>query len=169
MNGRPLIRCAKGAELLLSAGVRINTSIRSNPIIGRQRTCLSVISPQARLILGEGVGASGVCITAAKEVSIGAKTILGADVLITDTDFHTPDGIGGWSNDAVKTAASVRIGTGCFIGARAIILKGVTIGDGAVVGAGAVVSRDVPAHHLAIGNPAISKPLTARWLHSANI
>jgi acetyltransferase-like isoleucine patch superfamily enzyme len=41
-----------------------------------------------------------------------------------------------------------------FVGARAIILKGVTIGDRAVIGAGAVVSKDVPAGHIAAGNPA---------------
>jgi len=58
----------------------------------------------------------------------------------------------------------VIIGRGCFIGARAIILKGVTIGDCAVVGAGAVVTRDVPAGHLAAGNPAVCRPLTGPWL-----
>ncbi len=42
-----------------------------------------------------------------------------------------------------------------WIGARAIILPGVTIGEGAVVGAGAVVHRDVPAYAVVAGNPAI--------------
>ena len=51
-------------------------------------------------------------------------------------------------------ARPVRIGRGCFIGARAILLKGVTLGDRAIVGAGAVVTRDVPAGHIAVGNPA---------------
>jgi maltose O-acetyltransferase len=53
----------------------------------------------------------------------------------------------------------VLIGEKCFIGARAIILKGVTIGDGAVVGAGAVVTRDVPAGAVVAGNPAL--PISA--------
>ena len=166
LNGRPLIRCARGAELVLSAGVRINTRLASNPVIGRPRTSLGVIAPGARLVLGEGVGASGVCITAAREVVIGENTILGADALVTDTDFHQPDGRGGWGNDAAAASAPVRIGRGCFIGARAIILKGVTIGDGAVVGAGAVVSSDVPALHLASGNPATTRPLPERWLQN---
>jgi maltose O-acetyltransferase len=34
------------------------------------------------------------------------------------------------------------------------VLKGVTIGDRAIVGAGAVVTKDVPARHIAAGNPA---------------
>lgn len=41
-----------------------------------------------------------------------------------------------------------------WIGANAIILKGVTIGKGAIVGAGAVVKKDVPAYAIVGGNPA---------------
>jgi acetyltransferase-like isoleucine patch superfamily enzyme len=166
MNGRPLIRCARGAQLVLHSGVQINTSIASNPVIGRCRSSLSAVAAGARLIVEEDVGASGVCITAAKEVVIGSKTFLGADCLITDTDFHLPDGKGGWRNDAASSARPVHIGKGCFLGARCIILKGVTIGDGAVIGAGAVVTRDVPAEHLAIGNPATVTPLPGKWRQS---
>jgi maltose O-acetyltransferase len=41
-----------------------------------------------------------------------------------------------------------------WIGANAIILKGVTIGARSIVGAGAVVSRDVPPDCVVAGNPA---------------
>ena len=167
MHGRPLIRCARGAELILEQDVRINTTPSSNPVIGRVRSSLSAVAPGARLILRAGVGASGVCITAAKAVIIGEKTLIGADVLITDTDFHLPDGHGGWLTATVETAAPVQIGKGCFIGTRAIILKGVTIGDGAVIGAGAVVSKDVPPGYLAFGNPATCRPLAPRWLQTS--
>jgi len=40
------------------------------------------------------------------------------------------------------------------IGGGATILPGVTIGNGSVIGAGSVVTRNVPAHHLAVGVPA---------------
>lgn len=166
MNGRPLIRCVRGGVLRIAQGVRINTSVASNPVIGRKRTSLSVLAPGAVLEIAEKAGLSGACICAAKSVAIGRHTILGADVLISDTDFHTPLPDGSWSNDAAGTAKPVRIGEGCFIGARAIILKGVTIGDGAVVAAGAVVTRDVPPEHLAAGNPAENRPLPDRWKHA---
>jgi acetyltransferase-like isoleucine patch superfamily enzyme len=165
MNGRPLIRCVRGGELLLEKDVRINTRVASNPVIGRLRTSLAVMASGARLRVGPGVGMSGACICAAQRVEIGDFTIIGGDVLITDTDFHTPLPGGRWSNDAVGTAKPVIIGKGCFIGARAIILKGVNIGDGSVVAAGAVVSRDVPPEHLAAGNPAEIRPLPDHWKH----
>lgn len=41
-----------------------------------------------------------------------------------------------------------------WIGAGAIILKGVRVGKGAVVGAGALVTKDVPENAIVGGNPA---------------
>ncbi len=40
-----------------------------------------------------------------------------------------------------------------WIGARVIVLPGVTIGKGSIVGAGAVVSKDVPPYSVFVGNP----------------
>ena len=41
----------------------------------------------------------------------------------------------------------------CWIGTRAIILKGVTVGRGSVIGAGAIVTRDVPPYSIYVGVP----------------
>jgi acetyltransferase-like isoleucine patch superfamily enzyme len=46
------------------------------------------------------------------------------------------------------------IGNDVWIGARAMILNGLTIGDGAIVGAGAVVTKNVPAYAVVAGVPA---------------
>jgi maltose O-acetyltransferase len=48
----------------------------------------------------------------------------------------------------------IRVGAGSWIGARAVVLPGVTIGNGCVVGAGAVVTRDCAPNGLYMGVPA---------------
>ena len=116
--------------------------------------------PGAEIILGPGVGLSGVSICAAQRVEIGEGTFVGADAVIFDNDFHAPVGDWNWGVPAADNPKPVIIGRGVFIGARAIILKGVTIGDRAIIGAGAVVTKDVPARAIAAGNPAriVSRP-----------
>ncbi len=46
------------------------------------------------------------------------------------------------------------LGDGVDVGSNAVIIGPVTIGTQAKIGAGAVVLRDVPAHAVAVGNPA---------------
>lgn len=48
----------------------------------------------------------------------------------------------------------VRIGSGAWIGANAVIMPGVDIGAGAVVGAGSIVTRSVPQCAVVAGVPA---------------
>ena len=57
------------------------------------------------------------------------------------------------TNDPQKYDADVVIESGCWIGTRAIILKGVTVGRGSVIGAGAIVTKDVPPYSVYIGVP----------------
>jgi acetyltransferase-like isoleucine patch superfamily enzyme len=47
-----------------------------------------------------------------------------------------------------------RIGKRCFIGARSIIMPGISIGDEVIVGAGSIVTKDVKSHCIIAGNPA---------------
>lgn len=39
----------------------------------------------------------------------------------------------------------IRIGNNCFIGAKSILLPGVSVGDNSIVGAGSLVTKDIPA------------------------
>ena len=45
------------------------------------------------------------------------------------------------------------IGNDVWIGQNVTVLPGVRIGDGAIIGANSVVAKDVPAYHIAVGNP----------------
>lgn len=47
----------------------------------------------------------------------------------------------------------IRVGRGAFVGARAMVLPGVTIGAHAIIGACAVVTRDVEPWTVNAGNP----------------
>ncbi|MFQ5966970.1 MAG: DapH/DapD/GlmU-related protein [Acidimicrobiia bacterium] len=64
----------------------------------------------------------------------------------------TPDGQpkdqADWHPDGVV------VGEGASVGAMSVVLPGVVIGPWSMIGAGATVTRDVPAHGLAVGNPA---------------
>ena len=54
----------------------------------------------------------------------------------------------------LRQCAPVVIGGNVFIGARCIILKGVTIGENSIIGAGSVVTKSIPANEIWAGNPA---------------
>jgi acetyltransferase-like isoleucine patch superfamily enzyme len=51
------------------------------------------------------------------------------------------------------TRGKVKIGEFTFIGARSIILPGVTIGKGCLISAGSLITKDVPDYSLVVGTP----------------
>jgi maltose O-acetyltransferase len=81
-------------------------------------------------------------------IRIGDNTTISADVMILAHDGSTKRLLG------YTRIAPVQIGSRVFVGARAIILPGITIGDNAIVGAGSIVTRDVAAGTVVAGNPA---------------
>ena len=152
--GCPGLNHKRGSRIQLGNKVTLCSSAVANPVAEGGRCRLATVAPGAELILHDGVGISSAVICAAVRVEIGAGTQIGGGAMILDTDFHPQGDDGGWLTDPAAVARPVMIGEKCFIGTRAIILKGVTLGDGAVVGAGAVVTRDVPAGTTVVGNPA---------------
>ncbi len=112
------------------------------------------------MLFGPRVCLHGVVVCAAVSVEVGEGTVAKWGAMIIDTDFHWPAGDLGWADEDGSRARPIRIGRGVLIGPRAVIMKGVTIGDRAVIKPGAVVTKDVPANHVALGNPAqISAPV----------
>jgi maltose O-acetyltransferase len=54
-------------------------------------------------------------------------------------------------------AKAITVGDGVWIGAKSIILGGVTIGSGSIIAAGSLVRSDVPPNSLVAGVPAVVK------------
>lgn len=152
--GRPITSVAAGSRLVLEDGVIVSSAPRSAVLGCIQPSVLRTMAHGAELVLSRNVGITAAVLCAGLSIRVGEETLLGAGAMIFDNDFHAPEGAFGWRNEYIANARPVVIGRGAFIGARAIVLKGVTIGDRAVVGAGAVVTKDVPPGHRAVGNPA---------------
>ena len=81
---------------------------------------------------------------------------MGGGNSIYTTDFHSLDPTIRASNEDMKhrKCAPVVIEDNVFVGAKCIILKGVTIGENSIVGAGSVVTKSVPPNQIWAGNPA---------------
>ena len=75
-----------------------------------------------------------------------------------------PDGALKTDNDWLAQGATV--GEGASLGAGAVVVAGVRLGAWCMVGASAVVTRDIPAHALAHGNPAVVTGFICRCGHS---
>jgi len=148
--GMPVLILKRGARLVLGNHIVALSKARYNEIGVVQPMVFSLLTESAVIEIGDGVGMSGSTLSARQHITVGPGTQIGSGALIMDHDAH---GFPLHSAAQVKVSP-VRIGRNVFIGARAIILKGVTIGDGAIIGAGAVVAHDVPEGATAVGNPA---------------
>ena len=100
-----------------------------------------------------------VMIDACGHVEIGSHNMFGPDVYITDSN-HT-FGLGILPHEQPMEAGHIKIGNGCWIGAKAIILKDVELGDYCVVGAGAVVTKSFAPGSVIAGVPARALPREA--------
>jgi maltose O-acetyltransferase len=100
-----------------------------------------------------------VMIDACGYVEIGDDNMFGPDVYITDSN-HSFGAVTS-PKDLPMQVGRVKIGSRCWIGAKAIILQGAELGDGCVVGAGSVVTRSVRPGEVVAGVPARPLPMKA--------
>jgi acetyltransferase-like isoleucine patch superfamily enzyme len=101
-----------------------------------------------RIDLGDDVILNAGCMVMARaHVVIEDFAGIGYDAIVTDSNDHGLEG-------RLTRTEPVRIGRGAWIGARSIILPGVSIGSRAVVAAGAIVTRSVDDDTMVAGQPA---------------
>jgi acetyltransferase-like isoleucine patch superfamily enzyme len=94
-----------------------------------------------------------VMVTGYLDIEVGAACLVADDAYVTDFD-HRTDRFDLPIKDQGIVKSPVRIGPDCWIGTKAVVLRGVRIGEGTVVGASSVVTRDLPPRCIAAGVPA---------------
>jgi UDP-2-acetamido-3-amino-2,3-dideoxy-glucuronate N-acetyltransferase len=108
----------------------------------------------AGVVLGNKVKVQNYCCLY-RDLTVEDGVFIGPQVVFTNDLYPrsiTPEG-------ELMDASDWEIGSshvkkGASIGARSVILPGITIGEFALIGAGSVVTKDVPAFALVYGNPA---------------
>ena len=93
----------------------------------------------------------GCNIAATKLIRIGAYSLLGPYCMLMDNSYHR---IEPERRLERPESEAIILEPNVWLGARTIVLPGVTIGEGACVGAGSVVTKDVPPRTFVAGVPA---------------
>ena len=146
-NQECIIRLYKNSEMIVMDTFYINYGTTIQVFEGGKLTLHSG-SFNSNTIVGVGM-----------HMQIGRNFLGGRNVVLYDSDFHDI-----WIHDIKRQKeAAVRIGNDVWIGANAMVLKGVTIGDGAIVGAGSVVTHDIFPNCMVAGNPATVLKHDVRW------
>ena len=127
-----------GPHASLSAGMAEGQELLSDPVVQIGDRCL----------IGRGSHIVGHW-----SIELGDDIQTGPYVYITDqnhsyVDPDQPIGV------QAPVEAAVRVGSGSWLGANAIILPGTVIGEHVVVAAGAVVRGEIPDHCVVAGVPA---------------
>lgn len=160
-------RAAIGSSAI-GAGARVSSGVSmNNSHIGDDTVLLDNVSLSSVKINGRSYIAPG---TRMQNCTIGRFCSIGPEVM-AGMGFHPSRGFVSTypaffrkhnygctksfvNEDLCEEVADIKIGNDVWIGARAVILDGVTIGNGAIVGAGAVVTKDVPDYAVVGGVPA---------------
>ena len=141
LRGRPAVS-ARG-RLIIHDRVQLVSTVATLELV--------VVSGATLEIGARSLVNFGTSVVAFRNVTIGPRCLIGTHCMIMDTPFHNVDPDRRLDPPSVD---AVHIGANVWIGARVIVMPGVTIGDDCAIGAGSVVTHDVPPRSLAAGVPA---------------
>ncbi|MCP3477060.1 acetyltransferase [Bradyrhizobium sp. CCGUVB1N3] len=167
--GRATCRLQEGAFLAHCARIRNALGDSDQIVIGPYshiRGELMILGHGGRISIGEwcyvGVGTR---IWSGASIQIGNRVLISHSVNIFDNLSH-PIKASERHEQARQIFSTghprmvflddrpIKISDDAWIGAGAMVMRGVTIGEGGIVAAGAVVTKDVPAYAIVAGNPA---------------
>lgn len=166
---KPTLTRGRGSKLYCSARI-YNMSKRRDSICVGARTMvrgeLTVFAHGGRINIGHScyIG-EGTRLWSGASIIIGDYVLIAHGVSIMDNLTHPINFLDrrkhfdaiygvGHPSDIDLDDQSIMIGDDAWIGAHAIILRGVKIGARAIIAAGAVVTKDVADDTIVAGNPA---------------
>jgi acetyltransferase-like isoleucine patch superfamily enzyme len=164
-NGRAVINAKWSLRQADQVGARVR--VRGRPavsnhgrmVIGERVQLVSTIAT-LELVADEGglleIGERslvnfGCSLVATELVRIGPRCQIGPYTMMLDNDFHRVEPERRLER---PPSAPIIIGENVWVGARVIVMAGVTVGDDSCIGAGSVVTGDVPPRTLVAGVPA---------------
>ena len=154
LYGTPILQKHYLSHIIIDDFLQLRSFKTSNPLSPNHAVTLCTWKKNSQIIIGHHFSMTGGTICAAEKIQIGNNVTVGANSIITDTDFHPSGFSNRIKNPQNGKTSPVFIEDGVFIGTNCLILKGVRLGNGCVIGAGSVVSRNMPKRVIAVGNPA---------------
>lgn len=89
--GMPMIQRHRGSVIRLGSGLGLRSWYSTNPLAPNHPVVISTRSRQARITVGKDCGFTGATLVAVELIEIGDRAVVGANAIITDTDFHPID------------------------------------------------------------------------------
>lgn len=135
----------KGGKVSFSAKLFIAdnaTFIFGNGIKILENTIISIVENGTLSISDNVIINHSSTIYVADNIYIGKSSRVSHQCSIIDHNYHEENG----NNFAKKLKNKINIGENVWIGANALILKGVSIGDNSIIGAGTVVTKNIQAN-----------------------
>jgi acetyltransferase-like isoleucine patch superfamily enzyme len=103
------------------------------------------------------LGYQPILMAARSEIRIGSHVMFGPQVMVVGGGHNTTK-VGAFMIEVQEKTANDDLGVviedDVWVGARAILLRGVTLGRGTIVGAGSIVNRSTPPYAIVAGSPA---------------
>jgi acetyltransferase-like isoleucine patch superfamily enzyme len=110
------------------------------------------------------LGYQPILMAARSDIRIGSHVMFGPQVLVVGGGHNTTK-VGSFMIEVQEKTANDDLGVviedDVWVGARAVLLRGVTLGRGTIVGAGSVVNRSTPPYAIVAGTPA--RVVRFRW------
>lgn len=141
LRGRPVIR--NSGRMIIGERVQLVSTIATLELVSEHGGTLEI---GARTLVNFGCS-----LVANQSIMIGAHCQIGPYTMMLDNAYHRLEPERRLER---PPSAPIVLEDNVWIGARVIVMPGVTIGRDAAVGAGSVVTSDIPPRVLAAGVPA---------------